>query len=77
MSLLTLAAGAFPKYTARNLFAVGLMVPDLYAGRAITSGDSVHPTKRSLTTRSKGIPPYNVNLAFTPSGLVWQMLRLK
>ena len=28
VSLLTLAAGAFPSYTARNLFAVGLMVPD-------------------------------------------------
>ena len=28
VSLLTLAAGAFPIYTARNLHAVGLMVPD-------------------------------------------------
>jgi len=27
VSLLTLAAGAFPSYTARKLFAVGLMVP--------------------------------------------------
>jgi len=28
---------------------------------------SVHPTKRSLITRSKGIPKYNMYLAFTPS----------
>jgi len=29
VSILTLATGAFPIYTARNLFAVGLMVPGL------------------------------------------------
>ena len=28
---------------------------------------SVHPTKRSLITRSKGIPQYNMYLAFRPS----------
>jgi len=31
--------------------------------------NAVHPTKRSLITRSKGIPQYNVYLAFRPSDL--------
>jgi len=39
----------------------------LSAGRAIISEDqcTVHPTKRSLITRSKGILRYNMHLAFT------------
>jgi len=37
---------------------------------------SVHPTKRSLITRSKGIPRYNVYLAFRPSESLCQMHRL-
>jgi len=30
-------------------------------------GTNVHPTKRSLITRSKGIPQYNMYLAFRSS----------
>ena len=56
VSLLTLAAGAFPIYTARNLSAVGLTVPDLYAGRAITSEDQCTTNQALPYHKIKGLP---------------------
>jgi len=56
VSLLTLAAGAFPSFTARNLSAVGLAVPDLYAWRAATSEDRCTPNQALPNHRIKGLP---------------------
>ena len=56
VSLLTLAAGAFPSFTARNLSAVGLAFPDLYAGRAATSEDRCTPNQALPYHKIKGFP---------------------
>jgi len=56
VSLLTLAAGAFPSFTARNQSAVGLAVPDLYAGRAATREDRCTPNQALPYHRIKGLP---------------------
>jgi len=56
VSLLTLAAGAFPSFTARNLSAVGLAFPDLYAGRAATSEDRCTPNQALPYHKIKGLP---------------------
>jgi len=56
VSLLTLAAGAFPSFTARNLSAVGLAVPDLYAGRAATREDRYTPNQALPYHEIKGLP---------------------
>jgi len=56
VSLLTLAAEAFPSYTARKLIAVGLMVPDLSAGRAITSKDQCTSNQALPYHEIKGHP---------------------
>jgi len=56
VSLFALAAGAFPSFTTRNLSAVGLAVPDFYAGRAATSEDQCTSNQALPYHEIKGHP---------------------
>jgi len=67
VSLLTLAAEAFPNLTARKLSATGLVVPIRLLGAPPRVRTSVHPTKRS---RLPKLPHPQGTTCTWPSGRV-------